>query len=207
MARSINHAHKTIVGAAPLPVGVFLQKSPDDGADRGGGSRHPSVNPERGEQTPPNNEEERRKEKSESSRFPLTASSKLVKIQKQVTVNFLMCALCLQALVVPPSVKLSALFLTSGARRRGAVTQNPLLPPFMDGHKPWRRGDPITLCVGGAGQEKEASGLRMPEQFFFSLNPAEYPGPPAELPHIQNQSDGNVTSFRSLKELKTFSWM
>lgn len=73
MALSINHAHKMIVGAAPLPVGVFLQKSPDDGADRGGGSRHPSVNPERGEQTPPNNEEERRKEKSESSRFPLTA--------------------------------------------------------------------------------------------------------------------------------------
>ncbi|KAL3992511.1 hypothetical protein ACER0C_009785 [Sarotherodon galilaeus] len=36
-----------------------------------------------------------------------------------VTVNFLVCVLCLQALVVPPSVKLSALFLTPGARWRG----------------------------------------------------------------------------------------
>lgn len=41
---------------------------------------------------------------------------KLVKLQLCVTVNFLVCALCLQALVVPPSVKLSALFLTSGIR-------------------------------------------------------------------------------------------
>lgn len=34
---------------------------------------------------------------------------KLVKFQLCVTVNFLVCALCLQALVVPPSVKLSPL--------------------------------------------------------------------------------------------------
>lgn len=34
---------------------------------------------------------------------------KLVKLQLCVTVNFLVCALCLQALVVPPSVKLSPL--------------------------------------------------------------------------------------------------
>ncbi len=33
-----------------------------------------------------------------------------------VTVNFLVCVLCLQALVVPPSVELSALFLASGIR-------------------------------------------------------------------------------------------
>lgn len=38
----------------------------------------------------------------------------------QVTLNFLVCVLCLQALVVPPSVKLSALFLTSGIRWRGS---------------------------------------------------------------------------------------
>lgn len=34
---------------------------------------------------------------------------KLVKLQLCVTVNFLVCALCLQAVVVPPSVKLSPL--------------------------------------------------------------------------------------------------
>lgn len=38
----------------------------------------------------------------------------------QVTLNFLVCVLCLQALVVPPSVKLSAFFLTSGIRWRGS---------------------------------------------------------------------------------------
>lgn len=41
---------------------------------------------------------------------------KLVKLQMRVTVNFLVCVLCLQALVVPPSVELSVLFLTSGIR-------------------------------------------------------------------------------------------
>lgn len=34
-------------------------------------------------------------------------------------VNFLVCVLCLQALVVPPSAELSAPFLTSGVRWRG----------------------------------------------------------------------------------------
>lgn len=53
---------------------------------------------------------------------------KLVKLQMCVTVNFLVCVLCLQALVVPPSVKLSALFLTPGARWRGGSHAGTIAP-------------------------------------------------------------------------------
>lgn len=45
-----------------------------------------------------------------------------------MTVNFLVCVLCLQALVVPPSAELSALFLTSGVRWRGGSHPGTITP-------------------------------------------------------------------------------
>lgn len=45
-----------------------------------------------------------------------------------MTVNFLVCVLCLQALVVPPSVELSALFLTSGVRWWGGSHTGMITP-------------------------------------------------------------------------------
>lgn len=45
-----------------------------------------------------------------------------------LTVNFLVCVLCLQALVVPPSVELSALFLTSGIHWSGGSHTGTITP-------------------------------------------------------------------------------
>lgn len=77
---------------------------------------------------------------------------KLVKLQMCVTVNFLVCVLCLQALVVPPSVKLSELFLTSGARWRGGSHAG-TITPIDRGKGEDIKGvchicTPVLLCLG-----------------------------------------------------------
>lgn len=61
-----------------------------------------------------------------------------------MTVNFLVCVLCLQALVVPPSVELSAPFLTSGVRWRGGSHTGMITPIDHGGKK--KREDIKGVC-------------------------------------------------------------